>query len=124
MTGEHIYMENIYTLNSDSHIRNKRQCGGGSVMVWMMVMPNNLLSFSIISCKFCSEDNIKLLEDKALPIIMLNFGNNLIFQQDNASVHCSKLLQSFFEKSKISVLSWPAKSPDLNITEDALEAYI
>ena len=42
----------------------------------------------------------------------------LIFQQDNASVHTSKLTREFFAKSHINVLIWPANSPDLNPIEN------
>ena len=76
-------------------------------MVWVMVLPNCLLSFSIIEGNFRSSDYIKLLKEKVLPISTLNFGKDFFFQQNNASVHQSKEVQ------------WPAKSPNINITEDA-----
>lgn len=43
---------------------------------------------------------------------------NLIFQQDNASFHSSKLTKAWFDTSKVRVLSWPSKSPDLNLIEN------
>ena len=107
-----------YRSKSENIIRCKRQCKGGSVIVWMMVLPNYLLSFSVLECNFQSSNYVKHLKERVLPIIMLNFGNNYFFQQDNASVHRSKEVQRFFEESRIPSISWPSKSPDINITED------
>lgn len=107
-----------YAQRCEHVVRCKRQCKGGGVMVWLMVLPNNLLSFSIINGTFRSSDYVKHLKEKVLPIIMLNFGKNFIFQQDNASVHRSKQVLSFLKASNVNTILWPAKSPDINITED------
>lgn len=107
-----------YALQSEQVIRCKRQCEGGGVMVWMMVLPNYLLSFHTIEGKFRSEDYIKLLKEKALPIIMLNLGKEFYLQQDNAPVHQSKEVKLFLKENNINTISWPARSPDINIAED------
>ena len=52
-------------------IRNKHQCGGGKIMVWMMIFPNGLLSFHVINEKFKSANYIGLLKNYAVPIILL-----------------------------------------------------
>ena len=41
-----------------------------------------------------------------------------IFQQDNAPVHTSKLLKTFFKENDFELLPWPANSPDLNPIEN------
>ena len=40
-----------------------------------------------------------------------------IFQQDNARVHTARKVMEFFEEENITVLPWPANSPDLNLIE-------
>ena len=45
-------------------------------------------------------------------------GPDYIFQRDNIPVHTSRLARSYFNENNISVLSWPARSPDLNIIEN------
>ena len=42
---------------------------------------------------------------------------DLIFQQDNALVHKSKIIGNFFQENEWEVLEWPAYSADLNPIE-------
>lgn len=103
----------------DSNInRKKRQCGGGGVLVWMMVMPNGLLAFQFLEGKVDSKKYIKLLKTCALPILYLNYRSDFFFQQDNAPVHRSKETTNFLKSANVKILKWPPRSPDMNIIED------
>lgn len=98
--------------------RERRQCKGGGVMVWLMVMPNGLLSHKIIIGKFGSKEYLDLLQTSIVPICKLNYGVDFFYQSDNSTVHNAKCVQKFMKDSEIKNLEWPAKSPDLNIVED------
>jgi len=43
--------------------------------------------------------------------------STFIFQQDNAPIHSSQAAITFLTENNISVLEWPANSPDMNIIE-------
>ena len=45
-------------------------------------------------------------------------GPDYIFQQVNVPVHTSRLARSYFNENNISVLPWPARSPDFDIIEN------
>ena len=72
-------------MTGQSSIRNRRQCKGGGFMVWPMTFPNGLLAYRLIKGKFKSVDYIAMLQDKLVPCIKLNYGNNFYFQEDNCS---------------------------------------
>jgi len=99
-------------------IREKRQCRGGGLMVWLMTFPNGLLAYRIIRGIFKSGDYIHMLQDKLVPCMKLNYGDKFFFQEDNCSVHKAKIVKQFMNDNYVNVLEWPAKSPDLNIVED------
>jgi len=46
-----------------------------------------------------------------------------IFQHDGSKVHVADIINSYFEERNIKLLSWPPKSPDINIIEN-LWAYL
>ena len=48
-------------------------------------------------------------------------GNDLILQQDNCSIHVSKLMKEWMAKVNMTTLEWPARSPDQNLIENVWE---
>ena len=61
----------------------------------------------------------EMLTKHMLPTIKSLLPNGTgIFQQDLAPCRTSKVLQSFFKKSKLHVLDWPGNSPELNPIEN------
>ncbi|GFV03725.1 QLQ domain-containing protein [Trichonephila clavipes] len=44
-------------------------------------------------------------------------GGPFLFQQDNCSIHTSRLAQAWFDEMGVQKLDWPSQSPDLNPIE-------
>ena len=107
-----------YQKENTKNIRIKRQKGGGGIMIWMMVLPTGLLAHKILPRDFKSKNYMGLIKEIIFPLCALNFGPSFWFQQDNAPVHRSKDVQKCFKDININVLSWPPRSPDLNIAEN------
>jgi transposase len=58
---------------------------------------------------------ITILEQLVVP----NYTDDLIFMQDNASIHTAHKVREWFENHSIRVTDWPPYSPDLNPIEHA-----
>lgn len=58
------------------------------------------------------------MSEYMLPFAHLHHGLDYIYQQDNASIHRSKLTTEFFEEEGIRVLDWPERSQNLNPIEN------
>ena len=74
-------------------VLNKRQMGGGVVMVWGMIFANGNIWLEWLKGRQNSESYKQLLDEKALPRIRREMGNDFILQQDNCSIHVSKLMK-------------------------------
>ena len=48
----------------------------------------------------------------------MNMKSQFSFQQDNYTVHKSKIVKEYMEKHKFQTITRPSRSPDLNIVED------
>ena len=90
-------------------------------MVWACFSNNKLGPITFINGACNSHVYISILETKLVPFIQALQGDgitNIIFQQDNAKVHTSKLTTSCLTDSvtqnKFSTIEWPIYSPDMN----------
>ena len=52
-----------------------------------------------------------------MSLLNLNFEQYSIVQ-DNCQVHKARIIQNYFEENRIKCITWPAKSPDLNVIEN------
>ena len=66
-----------------------------------------------------SEKYKEILEENIWPVIVRHFPDDqYFFQDDNAPVHRSRVLQEYRATNNLKSISWPAQSPDLNIIEN------
>ena len=64
---------------------------------------------------YSANSYLDILEQLVLP----NYTNDLIFMQDNASIHTARKVKAWFIEHGINVTDWPPYSPDLNPIEHA-----
>jgi hypothetical protein len=61
---------------------------------------------------------ISILGDNIWPVIWHFPGNGYLFQDDNAPVHRARSTKEYVARTRLKNISWPAKSPDLNVIEN------
>lgn len=102
-----------------SCVQTQRQSGGGKVIVWGGISGYGLTNLEVITETVNAERYIDILRRNLLPFMEDEMPlRGAIFQQDNARPHVARATLSFLEHNNISVLPWPANSPDLNIIEN------
>lgn len=57
----------------------------------------------------------EILKPILLPLI--NQHARVTFQQNNASPHIANIIKNFLYQATVKIISWPARSPDLNLIE-------
>ena len=96
--------------------------GGEGLLFWggfgyNGVLPLIKLVGKINSTKYINMLNLALNGDCHEVVQSLN--NKFMFQQDNASVHCSNETIKWLEnREDLILMTWPSKSPDLNPIEN------
>jgi transposase len=101
--------------------------GRQSVMAWGCFIGEN--KGPLVFCDEYKEKKEKITVKTYLKILEANLtpfysalqpiaGRNLVFQHDNAPIHTAQKVTKWFKKKNITIMDWPASSPDLNPIEN------
>ena len=94
----------------------RAQFGGGwSVMAWGGVSQHHRTELVIAG----NLNAVRYRENILLPHVVpfLQAHPDMTLQHDNATSHTARSVRDFLQDRNVSVLPWPAKSPDLNPIE-------
>ena len=107
-----------HSLRHDERMFSTRQHGGGSVMICACFFYFGRSSIAFLDGRQDSECYVRTMENYLLPMAHTCHDDTWIYQQDDATIHTSKLTISWFNYKKVASLKWPARSPDLNPIEN------
>ncbi len=90
-----------------------------SVMIWAAMSSAGVGPLCFLKSTVNAAIYQEILEHFMLPSADKLYGDaDFIFQQDLAPVHTAKGTKSWFNDHGVTVLDWPANSPDLNPIEN------
>ncbi len=90
-----------------------------SVMIWASMSSAGVGPLCFLKSTVNAAIYQEILEHFILPSADKLYGDaDFIFQQDLAPAHTAKGTKSWFNDHGVTVLDWPANSPDLNPTEN------
>lgn len=99
-------------------IERMRQGNGGSVHVWGAIHYGGKSELQILVETVNGARYQQLLTDVALPYARGVFQDNFVWQHDNAPAHKCRAVTTLLAEQDVTVLPWPACSPDCNPIEN------
>ena len=105
---------------ADVKVVNRVPYGGGGVMVWEGVSYGQRIQLHFIDGNLNAQRHLdEILRPIVVPFIR---RHHLMFQHDNARPHVTWICTQFLEAENVSVIPWPAYSPDMSLIEHVWDA--
>lgn len=105
-------------LIKDPRYFSKRNFGGGTLMTWAAFSSYGKAQIVFPSTRMNSEEYQEMLDASLIPFLEEHDEIPHIFQQDNAPIHNSASTRAWLTAQNITVIEWPACSPDINVIEN------
>ena len=103
----------------DREVQGTVKFGGGNIMVWGCMGWEGVGRLAEVEGRMDANQYVSILQDYLLPS-MEESGiseEEVTFQQDNDPKHTSRKVKQWMEDNNITLLNWPAQSPDINPIE-------
>ena len=101
----------------DDCVVQRRQFGGGSVMVWGGITTHGRTPLQVINGNLTGiRYRDEIIQPHVIPFIRRQ-QNPVNLQQDNARPHVARVVRDFIAQQNVDVLPWPAVSSDLSPIE-------
>lgn len=103
---------------SEPCIRERDRLGGPNVMVWAGISLLGKTELVILEEGSITASRYvdRIIRPHSIPFSQ-RVGENFVFMQDNARPYTARTTQRAFSEANITVLPWPAMSPNLNPIE-------
>ena len=93
-----------YDLRKEKQVFPKRPFGGGSVMFWRAFSANGNAELVVMEGRQNTQKYLEVLEANLLPFAEVHHGQDLIFLQDNVTIHTAKATKGWFKDKNVTVL--------------------